>query len=182
MRIDHLPKKLGRILVSVDSANVAIGLRDHGLTLDYKKFVDELKKYGRSLQLYYYGPKFPSQKHQNFLTFLKKLGFRLRTKEVKVIADKLGDHRKANFDVELAIDTVDLKQKFDTLVLLSGDSDFAAIVHYLHNQKKKVYILSSRGSVAVELVRESDGYVVLNEWKSILKPYKKYHPDFRRGK
>src|SRR3989344_5229033 len=131
MRIKALPKKLGKILVCIDSANVSIGLRNHGLALDYEKFVKEVKGYDLKAKIYYYGPKFENPKHQRFLGFLKKLGFKLRTKDVKVIKDGSEDHRKANFDVELAVDVVDLSQSFDTLLLLSGDSDFVVLVRYL---------------------------------------------------
>lgn len=176
MRIKSLPKNLKRMFVCIDSANVAIGLRNRGLALDYKKFLEAIKKYGQITAVYYYGPKFTHESHQKFLTFLKKLGCRLRTKPVKVIKDQLGDHRKANFDVELAIDVVDFKDTFDTLVLLSGDSDFAALASYLRRQRKKTYVLSTRGSVAKELIEESDGYVVLSEWKGVVRPYRKKSP------
>lgn len=176
MRIRALPKNLQRILVCIDSANVAIGLRNRGLTLDYKKFLEAIKRHGRQATVYYYGPKFTHESHQKFLTFLKKLGCRLRTKPVKVIKDQLGDHRKANFDVELAIDVVDLKDTYDTLILLSGDSDFAALATYLRKHRKKTYVLSTRGSVAKELIKESDGYVVLSEWKGVIRPYTKKSP------
>lgn len=175
MRLKKLPKHLKRVLVCIDSANVAIGLRNHDLSLDYKKFIEMIQEQVKKAQFFYYGPKFiNNEKHQRFLTFLKKLGIKLRTKEVKVIKDKLsGHHRKANFDVELTIDAVDLQKNFDDLLLLSGDSDFAALIDYLHKKKKKVFVLSNRGSISKELIDESDGYIVLSEWKRILRPYKK---------
>lgn len=173
MRIKKLPNNLKRVIVCVDSANVAIGLRNYGLSLDYKEFIKHIKKLSKKVSLYYYGPKFDNDLHQRFLTFLKKLGFKLRTKEVKVINDKGTEHRKANFDVKLTIDVVDLQQQYDTLLLLSGDSDFADLIAYLHKKGKTVYVLSSRGNIAKELIDESDGYIVLSEWKEILRPYKK---------
>lgn len=53
------------------------------------------------------------------------------------------------------------------------NSDFAALAKYLHKYKKKTYVLSTRGSIAKELIDESDGYVVLSEWKTVVRPYKK---------
>ncbi len=100
---------------------------------------------------------------------------------MKVINDGGESHRKANFDVELAIDVVDLSETYDTLLLLSGDSDFVALVRYLHNKKKRTYVLSTRGSVSKELVDECDGYVALNELKRIVKVYGKNHPAVKRG-
>ncbi len=91
------------------------------------------------------------------------------------------DHRKANFDVELAVDVIDLSRNYDTLLLLSGDSDFVALVRYLHRKGKRAFVLSTRGSVAKELVDESDGYLVLNEWTKVVRPYRKNHPAVKRG-
>ncbi len=79
-----MPRNLKRVLVCIDSANVAIGLRNYGLSLDYKEFIERIKRLSNKVLLYYYGPKFNNDLHQRFLTFLKKLGFKLRTKEVKV--------------------------------------------------------------------------------------------------
>jgi len=181
MRIESLPKKLGKILVCIDSANVAIGLRNHGLALDYEKFVKAVRKYDSKARIYYYGPKFENTKHQRFLGFLKKMGFKLVTKEVKVIKSGSEDHRKANFDVELAVDVVDLSSGYDTLLLLSGDSDFAILARYLHKKNKRIFVISTRGSVSKELVDECDGYVVLSEWKIVVRPYVKNHPAVKRG-
>lgn len=171
MRIEKLPKKLGRTLISLDSANVSIGLRNQGLFLDYGKFYVQVKSLGAKIKAIYYGPRFESAGHNRFLAFLKKTGYKLRTKEVKVIKGE--EHRKANFDVELAIDAVDLCENYDTLVLLSGDSDFAALAAYLRRKGKKVFVLSTRGAISRELVDQSDGYLPLNEWKAVVGPYKK---------
>ncbi len=182
MRLRKLPKKLKRVLVCIDSANVSIGLRNHGYSLDYKKFVRKINKISKSVKFYYYGPKFQqNDKHQKFLVFLKKQGIRLCTKEVKIIQDKhLMKHRKANFDVEITIDIIKLQDKFDTLLLLSGDSDFAAIVSYLHGKKKTIYVLSNRGNISKELIKEADGYLVLSEWREVLRVYKK-SPRYKSG-
>ncbi len=174
MKISKLPEKLGRILVCLDSANVSIGLRNQNLFLDYNKFYRQVASHGTKLTAIYFGPKFESPGHNRFLAFLKKAGYKLRTKEVKKIKGE--EHRKANFDVELAIDAVDLHLSYDTLVLLSGDSDFAALAIYLRKKGKKVFVLSTRGAISRELVDQSDGYLPLNEWKAVVGPYRKKSP------
>lgn len=66
-----------------------------------------------------------------FFTFLKRNGFTLITKPLKIIkkenVDK-GDIRKANFDVEIAVDSMEMQSSFDTFVLFSGDSDFDCLL------------------------------------------------------
>lgn len=169
MRIKTLPKKLGRILISIDVANVAIGLRRHGLAFDFENFLKQIKEHGKIIGAHYYGPTFDDPRHENFLVFLKKTGYKLHTKPVKVISGQGHEQNKANFDVEITIDALDKRDEFDTLILLSGDSDFAALLRYLGQKEKKRYVLSTRGSISWELIDQSDGYLVLNEWKTILR-------------
>lgn len=95
---------------------------------------------------------------------------------MKVIRTEDGNHRKANFDVEIAIDVVDKHRKFDTLMLFFGDSDFVALINYLHKKGKKAVVLSTRRNVATELLRSADEFIDLLKMKEILRPYKTPRP------
>ena len=70
---------------------------------------------------------------------------------------------KGNMDVEMTIDAIHNASKYDIAILFSGDSDFLALVTYLKNIGKKVYIFSSKNNVSQELRTGGDGYFdVLN--------------------
>ena len=106
---------------------------------------------------------------------LKKAGFKLVTKPLKVITeiDKAkGDIRKANFDVEITLDAVTLLNDYDTLILFSGDSDFHYLIKRLRQNGKKVIVVSSRYHISKELVESSNRYVDL----------KKLRPEIERKK
>jgi len=127
------------------------------------------------IQIFYYtaypkeGTREQSQdgKHK-FYTYLKKgLNFTVRKKELKRIIEHsdLGDlvQEKGNMDVEMTIDAIHFCKKYDTVVLFTGDSDFLALVNYLRNGGKKVFIFSSKNNVSQELRTGGDGYFdVLN--------------------
>jgi len=49
--------------------------------------------------------------------------------------------------------------------LFSGDSDFLALVTYLKNRGKKVYIFSSKNNISEELKKGGDGYFDVLEVK-----------------
>ena len=55
--------------------------------------------------------------------------------------------------------------KYDTAVLFTGDSDFLALVTYLRNSGKKVYIFSSKNNISEELRTGGDGYFDVLEVK-----------------
>ena len=87
----------------------------------------------------------------------------MRKKELKRIA-VIGEQgeafqEKGNMDVEMTIDAIHHSKKFNVAVLFSGDSDFLALVTYLRNKGKKVYVFSSKNNISQELRTGSDGYV-----------------------
>lgn len=144
---------------------------------DFQKLKSFLKtKFNASeIQIFYYtaypkeGTREKSQdgKHK-FYTYLKKgLGFTVRKKELKRIIEhsELGDliQEKGNMDVEMTIDAMHFSNKYEIAILFTGDSDFLALVNYLRNDRKKVFIFSSKNNVSQELRTGSDGYFdVLN--------------------
>ena len=66
------------------------------------------------------------------------LNFKLITKPLKEYIDHIPEtpHRKANFDVEIAVDSTFLLNSFDTLILFSGDCDFEYLIKFLRGLGK----------------------------------------------
>ena len=101
-------------------------------------------------------------KHK-FYTYLKKgLGFIVVKKELKRIIthSEFGDliQEKGNMDVEMTIDAVHHVEKYESAIFFTGDSDFLALVSYIQNKNKKVYIFSSKNNISQELRRGADKY------------------------
>jgi len=67
-------------------------------------------------------------------------------------------HEKGNMDVEITIDAIHHINKYDTAVFFSGDSDFLALIKYIRNGGKKIYVFSSKNNISEELRTGSDGY------------------------
>lgn len=170
--MDEQKNKSKVTYVFIDASNLWQAQKAKGRFFDYAKLISFLKKkFGSSkVQVFYYTA-YPAEGTRNynldgkhkFYTFLKKgLGFVVRKKELKrihVLSDA-GDaiEEKGNMDVEMTIDAIHNMQKYETAVLFSGDSDFLALVNYLRNDGKKVYIFSSRNNVSQELRTGADGY------------------------
>lgn len=161
------------VYVFIDASNLWQAQKAKGLMFDYEKLKAFLKtKFNAStIQVFYYTA-YPADgtrdydldgKHR-FFTYLKKgLGFVVQKKELKRImihSDKLGDsvQEKGNMDVEMTIDVIHHMNKYGTAVFFTGDSDFLALVTYLKNRGKKVYIFSSKNNVSQELRTGGDGY------------------------
>lgn len=161
-------RKLGRVAVFIDAANLESSVKHLGWWIDYKKLYDLFKKQTRLVGVRHYGVRFGNPRHDKFLTVLKRTGIKLITKPLKVIRKsnrEKGDIRKANFDVEIAIDAVKLISSYDALVLFSGDSDFEALVKTLRGWGKKVLVVSTKHYVSRELIESCSRYIDLRKIK-----------------
>ena len=97
---------------------------------------------------------------QNFFAALTKMGIEAKTKDLQIFT---GGAKKADWDVGLAIDAVKLAPKVDTIVLVTGDGDFAPLVEYLKvNEGCQVEVISFGRSTSSLLIEKSDDFLDLD--------------------
>lgn len=161
------------VYVFIDASNIWEVQKAKRKFLDFEK----LKKYiikefnAKSLKIFYYAA-YPADGTRNysldgkhaFFTYLKKrLGFKIRKKELKRIKvfNEVGQSikEKGNMDVEITIDAMYYLDKYDLAILFSGDSDFLALLVHLKKNGKKIIIFSSKNSVSEELRISGDKYL-----------------------
>ena len=135
----------------------------------YEKLIHYLKKQCNLVGITIYFGKKPNDKRQEkFLQKLASFGFEVKTRDVKYIHTKDGARKmKGNLDAEMILDMVTRKDSYDTLLLFSGDSDFAVILEYLKSQKKRVLVASVKGHVSKELLNQAK-YINLKQLKTEL--------------
>ncbi len=137
--------------------------------MDYLKFKNFFEKICDLQQIYFYSANFASKNHNNFLGFLKKaLKFKLTTKALKEYNDHTAEHphRKANFDVEIAVDAIYFLNSYDTFILFSGDCDFEYLLKFLRGQNKITIVFSRTGHVAKELPPASNYYFDIVDFRN----------------
>lgn len=165
-------ESINKLFVFIDASNLWAAQKAKARFFDYQKLLRYLtKKYGATNVRVFYYSAYPAEgtrsyslegRHR-FYTFLKKgLGFTVRKKELKRISilDEHGQsvEEKGNMDVEMTIDAIHYSDRYSTAVFFTGDSDFLALVAYLHRRGKKVFIFSSRNNISQELRTGGDGY------------------------
>lgn len=162
---------VGKMGIFIDAANLELSVKDLGFRLRYKKLYTWLSQQGTISYLGFYTARFDTKEHDNFLTTLKKIGYKLVTKKLKLIQQKSGTHplRKANFDVEITVDALRRIEYYQTIVLFSGDSDFAYLLNHLRKKGKTIIVVSLRYHVSRELIEKSDYYFDLRKIKEIIK-------------
>ena len=160
------------VYVFVDASNLWEAQKAKGKFLDWEKTLNYIKDNLKTsvVKVFYYTA-YPAQGTRNydldgkhkFFTFLKKgLGFEVVKKELKRIST-ITDHgevikEKGNMDVEMTIGAVHQIEKYQTAIFFTGDSDFLALVVYLRQRNKKVFIFSSKNNISEELRTGSNGY------------------------
>lgn len=99
-------------------------------------------------------------KHLQRIRFYLKLdnfGYKLILKPVKLYHQEEGStQRKANCDVDMAFYLMKEKDKFDKVLILSGDGDFLPVLKYLKEIGKAVIILA-RGPRTAREIRQFAG-------------------------
>ena len=116
---------------------------------------------GRLLRAFFYtGVDVGAERQQGFLLWMRRNGFRVIQKELKTFYDGT---RKANLDVEIAVDMLSLAGRYDTAVLVSGDEDFVYAVNAVAYKGCRVEIAGFRSNTAPKLIDVADYFIDLGE-------------------
>ncbi|MBU4285118.1 NYN domain-containing protein [Patescibacteria group bacterium] len=158
----------GRVYVFIDAANTFYAQQTLGWKISYEKLMKYFKKEcGEETKCFIYAAYDENRESERkFLDMLDINGYVLRTKAIKKI--KIANHRdkhKGNLDMELAFEMVDLIDKYDTAILLSGDSDFSVPIDKIKKQGRRIIVMSTRGHIARELLERAK-YIDLRKIKN----------------
>src|SRR5687767_11150073 len=91
---------------------------------------------------------------------MRRNGFRVIHKELKTFYDGT---RKANLDVEIAVDMLSLAGRYDTAVLVSGDEDFVYAVNAVAYKGCRVEVAGFRSNTAPKLIDVADYFIDLGD-------------------
>lgn len=195
----------GRVYVFVDFGNVRPWAKELwpeenkfriSSEIDINKLAELINWVSPAKKLFYYGcyaenANFPMEHENNRkcrnsafrLGKARKSGFEVKTKDIKMIPHYddsgkfLNKIPKCNFDVEITMDMITKADKYDSIFLLSGDSDFGGLLSYLKEKGKKVVVLCTRNRMSKELQEVADVFIPAENLASflLLEPKNKKH-------
>ena len=158
-----------RLLVLVDESNVGSSVRTAGRGLDWLKLRDFLAGPDTERDLIemvvYAGlpPAIPTwqderDKKNKFVHWLRSNGFMVVTKDGAPAEE---GHYKANVDVMMAIDALELsiEMRPDVVILVTGDADFAYLVIKLRRQGIRVEVASVAANLG-HILRSAANHVI----------------------
>lgn len=157
----------GRVAVFIDGNNLFHAARSHNIDIDYNKLLRVLLGDGRLLRAFFYtGVSAGAERQQGFLLWMRRNGFRVVHKELKTFND---GSRKANLDVEIAVDMLSLAGRYDTAVLVSGDEDFVYAINAVAYKGCRVEIAGFRSNTAPRLIDVGDFFIDLGDIAELIR-------------
>lgn len=147
----------GEVFIFIDVANIFYSQKTLKWRISYQKLMEYFKNECQLGKCFVYTAHDEKNEGQRrFLKMLQRTGYVIRTKPVKRIRIAKGVYEwKGNFDVELTMDVVDNIKQFQTMILLSGDSDFAPLLRRVKSRGLRVIVMSTKDHVSKELLEEA---------------------------
>lgn len=100
------------------------------------------------------------KEEQNFFDALESIGFEAKAKDLQVF---FGGAKKGDWDIGIAMDTIELAPKLDTIILVSGDGDFQPLVQHLRRAMGcRVEVVAFGKTASSRLVDEADSFLDLD--------------------
>lgn len=157
----------GRVAVFIDGNNLFHAARFHNIDIDYNKLLRVMMGDGRLLRAFFYtGVDAGAERQQGFLLWMRRNGFRVVQKELKTFYDGT---RKANLDVEIAVDMLSLAGRYDTAVLVSGDEDFVYAINAVAYKGCRVEVAGFRSNTAPRLIDVADFFIDLGDIAELIR-------------
>jgi uncharacterized LabA/DUF88 family protein len=153
----------GRVAIFVDGSNLFYAALQLNIEIDYTKLLARLTGGSRLLRSFFYtGVDRTNEKQQGFLLWMRRNGYRVISKDLIQLPD---GSKKANLDVEIAVDMMALVGSYDTAVLVSGDGDLAYAVDAVSYRGVRVEVVSLRSMTSDSLINVCDRYIDLENVK-----------------
>ena len=152
-----------RVAVLADSQNLYHSAHSlYSRNIDYAGLLDEAVADRALVRAIAYVIRADSPDEETFFAALRDIGFETKIKDIKTFADGT---KKADWDLGMSLDAVSLATHVDTVVLCTGDGDFARLCRHLRHEGVRVEAMGFANSAADELIDAADDFVDLSERK-----------------
>ena len=166
--------KSEKTVVFIDGANLYATARGLDFDIDYKKLLALFREKSNLVRAYYYTVLIEDQEYspiRPLVDWLDYNGYTLITKPAKDYTDSTGRRRiRTSIDVDLAVDMLEIADRVDHVVLISGDSGYCRLIEAVQRRGVRVTVISTTASntasVADELRRQADRFVDVRELRA----------------
>lgn len=130
-----------KVALVVDVSNMYYCVKSkYNSKLDYKALYNYVKPLGDVHKAIAYGAQLEDEA-KGFIDALKHAGYEPRFKKPKTYSTENGIRRKADWDVTIALELIQLGQDMDLIVLACADGDLAPAVQQVLDSGCKVLVI-----------------------------------------
>jgi uncharacterized LabA/DUF88 family protein len=149
----------GRVVVFIDGASLFYAAMQMEIEIDYTRLLNRLIQGGRLIHAHFYTGVDPANdKQKGFLYWMQCNGYRVVAKDIT--QSTIGS-KKANLNVEIAVDMVRLAPYCDTMILVSGDGDLTCAFDFVTYQGVQTEVVGLRSMISEHLINVADYYTDL---------------------
>jgi uncharacterized protein (TIGR00288 family) len=157
--IKHKDQRVG---VFIDVPNLYLSAKNiYRSKVNFKEVLKTAVAGRKLIRVIAYSIKTEGGEEQAFFEALTKIGIEVKVKDLQIFP---GGMKKGDWDVGLAVDAIELGEKLDAVVLVTGDGDFAPLVEYLQIKSGcQVEIIAFGRSASNHLKEIADDFIDLGQ-------------------
>lgn len=154
----QFPQRIG---IFVDVQNIFYSAKNifHS-KINFKKLMDLIVGNRQMIRAIAYIVIHSDIDQSGFIDVLTRLGYEIKSKELITRQDGTS---KGDWDMGIAIDSIAISEKVDTIVLVSGDGDFVPLVEMLKARGCRVEVVSFERSSSQELIKSASWFIPIEE-------------------
>ncbi|NQV09479.1 NYN domain-containing protein [Candidatus Woesearchaeota archaeon] len=151
-----------RVGVFVDVQNMYYSAKHmYNKKVNFKEILTEAVSGRHLIRAIAYVIKADIKEEGNFFDALKKIGYEVKSKDLQTF---LGGNKKGDWDIGIAMDTIELAPKLDVIILVSGDGDFIQLLQHLKRAVGcRTEVIAFGKSASSKLQEEADSFIDLDK-------------------
>ncbi len=155
-----IKQKNQRVGVFVDVQNLYYSAKHlFGAKVNFKEILKEVVGPRQLVRAIAYVIRAEAPEEQSFFSALAGQGYEVKMKDIQIY---YSGNKKGDWDVGIAMDTIELSQKLDVVILASGDGDYVDLVHHLRHAKGcRVEVAGFQKSTSSKLIEVADEFLDL---------------------
>ncbi len=156
-----------RVGVFVDVQNMYYSARAlYDARVNFKEILKETVQGRKLVRAIAYAVRAGDKEEESFHNALSAIGFEVKLKDLQVF---YGGNKKADWDVGLSIDAIELAPKLDVVILVSGDGDYLPLVEHLKRALGcKVEVAAFGRSCSGKIKENVDEFLDLDQGKKFV--------------
>jgi len=149
-----------RIGIFIDVQNLYYSARAlYGTKVNFGEIVRTATAGRKLVRAIAYAVRAEMPEEQSFFDALEKAGLEVKTKDLQTF---VSGQKKADWDVGIAVDILNMAPKLDAIVLCSGDGDFQILMHQAKTEGCRAEVMSFGKSTSAKLIEEADDIIDLD--------------------